>query len=317
MFVKRDLRKIPEILSESLPKDETNEKATSGGGVLKELRLARRPAEFNGRISILCQPQLAPALTHLQSLSLYDCKLSNLDGIGFFGSPVVETNNQSSSCCCPNLTELNLGRNPITTLPSELSLLKGSLKTLWCDDCNLSGPLPDCLYELDQLEVLRMTNNNISELSNTNVQKWKHLKVLCFDGNQILHLPSGMTSLTTLETLLLRNNKIKYLPDGLPGPTLSKLSLFHISSNELTSLPPSIINCTSLEKVYLNRNKISTIPKHFAENLSKLSHLNLSSNSIEELPQDFIDRFGFPDKKSGECTKVSVVPYSSMVHKPI
>ena len=317
MFVKRDLRKIPEILSACLPNndddDETkNEIATTtGGGVLKELRLARRPAEFNGTISILCQPQLAPALTHLQALSLYDCNISNLDGIGFFGSPPpleTDTSNQSgNSCCCPNLMELNLGRNPLTKLPSELSLLKGSLKILWCDDCNLSGPLPDCLYELDKLETLRMTNNKISELSNTKIQKWKHsMKVLSLDGNELVHLPLEMTNLTTLNTLLLRNNKLKSLPEGLPGPSMSNLSFFHISSNELTSLPTSIIHCTSLEKVYLNGNKISNLPPGFAKQLSKLSHLNLTNNSIsEDLPQDFTNRFGFPDKHSGQCTKVS------------
>lgn len=250
MFVKKDLRKIPVIFHDAMNvnntnnddgKEEKTETPKTQTPPLTELRLARRPTEFKGSIqNILCQPHYIPALRNLMSISLYDCNIHNLDGIGFFASqvsvpvsiPVVDdrdddgdgngdvqmhditdtntANSSTSSVCCPFLEELNLGRNPIKTIPSELGLLSKSLKRLWLDDCHLKGPLPDCLYELDNLETLRLSNNQITELKDCShddgvgVSRWSKLQVLCLDGNDIETIPAAFANLTKLESLLLR-----------------------------------------------------------------------------------------------------------------
>jgi len=186
MFIKKDLRKIPIILSDA---KEASDKDPSDK--LTELRLARRPAEFKqGNIAPLCQPHYKSSLIHLQKLSLYDCQISSLDGIRFLADS------------CPILEEMNLGKNPLKTLPSELGLMK-SLKSLSLDDCAVEGDLPSCLYELDQLQVLRMSNNFITKVG-AKLDTWKGMEILCLDGNLIENVPEEIKRLTKLQVLMLR-----------------------------------------------------------------------------------------------------------------
>jgi len=355
MFVKKDLRKIPVIIADAMknndssrkvetPSPTATKKSNSSGEteILTELRLARRPTEFKGgRIKeILCQPYYAPALYNLVSISLYDCQICSIDGIGFFASRIdavtaasstasatkadgdVEMedvnksskstgsrndneidNAPSSSVVCPFLEELNLGRNPIETLPAELGLLSKSLKRLWLDDCQLKGSLPECLYELDNLEVLRVSNNNVTELKGSGVSQWKALEVLCLDGNNLESIPDQIAHLKKLKSLFLRNNKLTKLPEGLG--LLQNLELLHISSNQLTALQHSISQCHSLKKIYANGNKIVNIPDKFFQHMENLVSCNLSNNQIKVLPLDFVEQFGHPIVTSGICKKDS------------
>lgn len=83
------------------------------------------------------------------------------------------------------------------------------------------------------------------------------------------------------------------------------MKLLHVSSNVLRSLPNSISQCTTLETIYANGNLLDCIPNGIGLNLNNLRHFNISHNKIKDLPQDFVERFGNVDKKSGECAKVS------------
>jgi Leucine-rich repeat (LRR) protein len=170
--------------------------------VLTELRLQRRQAEFSGSINILCQPQNAPSLQNLVSLSLYDCQIHTLDGIGMLGG-INDNETIAQPAVCPHLSELNLGRNPLKSLPDELSALSPSLKELWLDDCQLSGELPVCLMKLENLEVLRVSNNKITSIP-SDIRRLEYLRVLCLDRNEIEHVPTELSELSNLESLMLR-----------------------------------------------------------------------------------------------------------------
>jgi len=311
MFIKKDERKVPQILTEA-----SAQAGDAGQESLTELRLARRPAEFNGSLSILCQPHYANALHNLTSLSLYDCQISTLSGIGYFASScdnieeeegVKEFNEQNQNVRCPHLKELNFGRNPLKSLPSELSLLSNSLTSLWLDDCEITGPLPECVYDLENLEILRVSNNKITAIKGglDGVVKWRKMKVLCLDGNMIEEIPIELAKLTHLESLLLRKNKLSSLPEGVPGITHTKLTLLHVSSNHLKLLPSSIVQCVSLTAIYANANQITAIPDDMAIKLTQLKSFNLCNNRIGSVGAGFVERFGEPDATSGTCGKVS------------
>lgn len=182
MFIKKDLRKIPQIFADASKSDEDE---------LSELRLARRPAEFNGGISALCQPQFAPSLQKLTLISLYECQIKSLEGIDFFAD------------ACPALEKMNLGRNPLSSLPDSIGRIQ-SLKGLWLDDCEIEGKIPTCLSQLEHLKELRMSNNRISELRDETFSKWKDMEVLCLDGNLIESVPQTIANLTKLQKLLMR-----------------------------------------------------------------------------------------------------------------
>jgi Leucine-rich repeat (LRR) protein len=205
MFIQKDLRKVPRILSDAVkasepPSFEEGHESSKEPEKLTELRLARRAPEFGGNLSILCQPRNAPALHHLTTLSLYDCQIRSLDGIGMLGSPASDGN---STICCPNLRELNIGRNPISTLPDELALLAHSLTTLWCDDCQITGTIPNCVMKLSMLETLRMSNNAITHIPEE-IENLSALRVLALDGNQLEMVPRQLSKLSKLSSLILR-----------------------------------------------------------------------------------------------------------------
>jgi len=307
MFIKKDLRKIPRILADAaavqeLPSDnsapsssctdEPSSKKTKRE-VLTELRLQRRTSEFRGNVNILCQPQNAPALHHLVNLSLYDCQIKSLEGIGTF-----------LSACSPNLQVLDVGHNPLQSLPDEIALLGQSLQQLWCDDCKITGEIPSCVTELSNLETLRLSQNHITSVPK-DMRKLKKLKTLCLDRNQIKRLPAELSQLGQLETILIRQNQLECLPEGVPGKSMTNLSVLHVSSNRLTSLPKSLGNCKSLETVYVNGNGIQTIPEGLGHGLQNLKRFNASHNQIHTLPSDFTNRFGYPDETSvtGACEK--------------
>ena len=104
---------------------------------------------------------------------------------------------------CSQLEELNLGRNPLKHIPEDVANFP-SLKALWLDDCLIEGPIPTCLYALEKLELLRISNNFITEIDEKQVAKWKNMQLLCLDGNLIESIPQALDQLTKLQKLLLR-----------------------------------------------------------------------------------------------------------------
>jgi len=288
--VKKDLRKIPEILSScdrSTEDDLTDDPLT-------ELKLARRQGEFHGTLNVLCDTQYTNHFSNLTKLSLYDCGLVNLKGIGMLGEH-------------SRLEELNLGRNMIKELPPEFALLAESLKVLWLDDCEIEGTMPECIYQLINLQTLRMPGNKINNLSLEDddagsLSNLQQLEVLCLDGNNICDIPKDL-KLPSLKSLLLRQNYIEEIPSSV-FENLPAVKLLQLSSNKLGSLSATIFQCGQLEHIYINGNEITQFPSGIdAFSWSNLKHLNVSNNKMSSMPDDFIDRFGIPDPKTGLCTK--------------
>ena len=277
MFIKKDLRKIPAILADAQDKENSN---------LNDLRLQRRKAEFSGSVKILCQPSHGPALSNLKSLSLYECEISNIEGIGMLTS----------------LECLSLGRNPLSEIPTELNQLQ-QLSELWLEDCQIQGELPTPILQLKNLKELRLSNNKIDSIPE-GIANLDKLRVLALDRNQLTTIPQSMQYLSDLQTLLLRHNQLTELPEGVPGPLMSSLKLLHLSSNRLTKLPWSLGECVALTHLYLNGNGIETLPDNFdllTSNSSPLKHCNLANNKLEKLPwSDDADEDGLlPNVKEG------------------
>jgi Leucine-rich repeat (LRR) protein len=296
MFIKKDLRKIPEILADAAKQGKENAGSRNDNSnqppLLQDLQLQRRQAEFPGGsiAKTLCQPSNAPALFHLQSLSLYDCNIVDLTGIGLLS----------------NLKSLSCGRNPnLTTIPGEFSELE-QLQELCMDDCALGGggggqqqqqensggdgtaggatsscSFPEPLLKLQNLTELRLSNNKIESLPDNFGNRLHKLRILGLDHNRLSRLPDSMENLVHLTTLLLRHNQLTTLPQRFPGSSVSNsLKLLHISSNQLTTLPDCIVDCSSLTHVYANGNALVSIPLGIGELLYNLQHLNLAHNQL-------------------------------------
>ena len=332
MFVKKDLRKIPQILADasqravSSPQTSTeNEtsappskkaKSDEKDKIITEMRLGRRAPEFlpQCNASILLQPKFRPALDNLIQLSLYDCGLSSLAGI----EELMHTSNDEDgminhvSTLFPTLQQFDIGRNPKLTnesLPETFHTQFPSLLELWCDDCSFGPDIPDTFLQLNKVHVVRMTCNKLEGQleKGIGVKYWKNIRVLAMDNNKLNSICKGIGQLEYLEALHLRQNQLVSLPEGVPSASNTSLKMICLSSNQLTSLPNSIVKVESiLTELYVNGNKLETVPDGLAKNLSWLQKFNLAHNNIEEddmLPQDFVMRFGLPDVLTGQCTK--------------
>jgi Leucine-rich repeat (LRR) protein len=304
MFIKKDLRKIPKILDDAIVVVDENDDDDDGKAEAKDavdpatrstkrlkrpdalldLKLGRRQQEFQGTLTILCQPHYLPKMQHLQSLNLYDCDISNLDDIGMFAKTPLQV--------------LNLGRNPLKELPASLGQLH-SLRELWLEDCGLQGDFPDCVLQLPHLKLLRASNNQWTELPSA-ISKMISLEVLCLDRNQFQTLPSELAQLKNLHSLLVRHNLLTRLPEGVPCANMP-LQLLHVSSNQLTHLPDSIVECTTLTHVYANSNQLTALPVGMEQGLPQLERLNVSHNPLATLSPQFVARFGTPDATTGMC----------------
>jgi len=282
MFVKKDLRKVPEIL-----KDHYDNKNKRGGDhddgddepstTTMNLHLSKRASEFRGSIRVLVDPPRRLLLNRrvgvggagndgedgdkdgaddeesnfellrdVASLSLYDCAIRDIRGISKLS----------------NLVDLCLGRNPITHLGDAGKLRH--LKRLWLDDCQLGATTGTATTD-------DVKGSSIDEDAAT-------AGVALVDGSNCIDC---LMSLTSLEELRISNNQIAALPEDI-GDKLPNLKVLSVDHNMLTSLPESIGKLKRLEILQVRQNRLTALPDPLPT--ESLRVLHASSNGIRELP---------------------------------
>ncbi len=177
----------------------------------------------------------------------------------------------------PNLRTLNLSKNGLTKLPEDLSPLE-SLEHLYCTDNNLTE-LPASLFALTNLKTLNISSNQLTILCH-DIGKLKNLKYLSVEANKLSEIPTQIGLLTQLTKLVLGSNKLTYLPTELAF--LCNLKELWSDHNELEELPP-ILSCTQLKLLWLCKNKIKRLPED-CSSLITLERLNLEDNRLKTLP---------------------------------
>lgn len=270
MFVKRDHRKVDEILQDANDKREC-------------LRLSKRSSEFQGTVRILCKESKLEALANLRSLNLYDNALTSVQGMGILSQTPVE--------------DINLGSNNLASIPLELGALK-CLKSLWLDDNKISE-FPVCLCQLDGLETLRLSGNDLQTVP-PSISNLQNLRVLALDNNELKEFPLGILQLNNLRHLLLRQNHLEELPADVDK--LASLETLSVSSNQLTALPDCLSSMQNLQYLYANGNHIVSVPADLCT-LPRLLEVNLSNNSIQLIPESWIVAWGERDCKTGKLEK--------------
>lgn len=139
---------------------------------------------------------------------------------------------------------------------------------------------PQELYSLvDTLEVLDLTDNNLSSLPN-DFDRFKKLKRLFLSNNQFNHVPKVLRKLPDLSMIGIRNNKIKIFEENsLPLSTRWLI----LTDNELESLPEFIGDLKLLQKFMLSGNKLGFLPNSISK-CTNLELLRIAANNLTSFP---------------------------------
>ncbi|TNN56812.1 Protein flightless-1 [Liparis tanakae] len=204
------------------------------------------------------------------------------------------------------LEHLSVSHNSLTTLHGELSSLP-NLRAVVARANNLKNSgVPDDIFQLDDLSVLDLSYNQLSEIPrdlensrNMLVLNLSHngidaipnqlfinltdLLYLDLSDNKLDSLPPQMRRLVHLQTLTLNNNPLMHA-QLRQLPAMVALQTLHLRNTQRTqsNMPTSLEGLTHLADVDLSCNDLTRLPECLYT-LSSLKRLNLSSNQISEL----------------------------------
>ncbi|KAM8962259.1 LOW QUALITY PROTEIN: protein flightless-1 homolog [Pelodytes ibericus] len=204
------------------------------------------------------------------------------------------------------LEHLSVSHNSLTTLHGELSSLP-CLRAIVARANNLKNSgIPDDIFQLDDLSVLDLSYNQLSECPRE-LETGKNMLVLNLSHNSIDSIPNQLfINLTDLLYLDLSNNKLDSLPPQMRRlvhlqtlilnnnpllhaqlrqlPAMTALQTLHLRNTQRTqsNLPTSLEGLTNLSDVDLSQNDLTRVPE-CVYSLGSLKRLNLSNNQITEL----------------------------------
>jgi hypothetical protein len=162
----------------------------------------------------------------------------------------------------PLLTEVNLWDNKLTSLSVE------SIKSM--------SP---------SVSRLELQTNQITELPEGVFEKFNNLSLLNLAQNNLTSLDSTLLKLTSVKSLQLYFNAIKFL--NMQG--VKNLNNLYVVANGLTSFNASEIGITSCQQIDVTKNKLESFNLTGIENLQivQMAKNNLTTISEDMFPENF------------------------------
>ncbi|MFA7327015.1 MAG: leucine-rich repeat domain-containing protein [Candidatus Kapaibacterium sp.] len=142
------------------------------------------------------------------------------------------------------------------------------------------GKIPNCIGNLQNLEILDLYRNQLTSLPES-IGNLKNLEYLDIDYNQLTSLPESIGNLQSLEYLILHYNRFSSFPEVIS--TLQKLEYLSLGNNQLTSLPKSIGNLQNLKTLSLSHNQLTSLPESIKNLKENLIELGLEGNSLSNI----------------------------------
>uniref|UniRef100_A0A8C1E6Y3 Protein scribble homolog n=1 Tax=Cyprinus carpio carpio TaxID=630221 RepID=A0A8C1E6Y3_CYPCA len=210
-------------------------------------------------------------LRGLAHLSLNDVSLQSLPNDIGKGFP-------DTLGALPNLRELWLDRNQLSSLPPEL----GNLRQLVCLDVseNRLSQLPTEISGLIALTDLLLSENLLEVLPDS-IGSLKKLSILKVNQNRLVHLTDSIGECENLTELMLTENLLQSLPRSLGK--LKKLTNLNVDRNRVSSVPAELGGCVSLNVLSLRDNRLGKLPAELA-NATELHVLDVAGNRLQNLP---------------------------------
>ncbi|KAL2091401.1 hypothetical protein ACEWY4_013664 [Coilia grayii] len=159
----------------------------------------------------------------------------------------------------PNLQEVRLDHNELTTIPS-FGQASSRITVLYLQHNRIGNIDGRKLMELTAVQTLDLSNNDITEL-----------RTHCF--------PAGLQ----IKDLYLSSNKIVHLETGAFDQLSASLQILRLSRNRLTRIPVKAFQLPHLTQLELSRNRLRQIEGLTFQGLSRLEVLKLQRNNISNL----------------------------------
>jgi Leucine-rich repeat (LRR) protein len=182
-----------------------------------------------------------------------------------------------------SLRILDLKGNPLGHNLKLEALRKLQIIRLAACNVEANEPALSGFASLTKVEELDLSYNGIPRIPSRTFSGFGHLKELDLGHNQLrtLESESGVGALMQLETLSLRFNRLRELPDDLCR--LTALKRLHVRGNELVALPEKLGRLTRLTVLDVGSNLLTALPASTCA-LTALEELRLDSNKLVELP---------------------------------
>ncbi|MFU2508528.1 leucine-rich repeat-containing protein kinase family protein [Pseudoalteromonas sp. ASV78] len=164
----------------------------------------------------------------------------------------------------------------LSTFPAEIFTLADTLEVLDLSNNNLSD-LPDEFANLKKLKRVFLSFNQFQHIPPV-LAKCPALIMIAFKGNQISKFAEHCLPITT-QWLILTDNQLEQLPESFGE--LTQLRKLALAGNRLTTLPHSMQYCQTLELVRLSANNLTHIDDWLFE-LPKLSWLAFAGNEFNK-----------------------------------
>ncbi|KAI7887221.1 L domain-like protein [Lichtheimia hyalospora FSU 10163] len=188
------------------------------------------------------------------------------------------------------LVELDISRNRLTQLPSNLAMLN-YLKILNVS-ANRLATVPTVLYNLGQLEVLNLSQNLITEIPSEMAIRLRRLKTLRMSANRIERIEADLALWEEMEHLQLGSvfggNLLTQVPDQIAD--MQRLQELDLSHNQLRSLPCNMrlerlehLNLTFLEFFDLSENLLCIMPADILQHMRSTTLLITGNPLIHDI----------------------------------
>ncbi|KAL5851420.1 hypothetical protein ACOSQ3_006538 [Xanthoceras sorbifolium] len=189
----------------------------------------------------------------------------------------------------PSSPTLSLSQNNLSpwSFPMELNKSTG-LTTLYLDNTNLMGPIPDIFDSFASLQNVRLSYNNLmgplpASFANSEIQNiWFHDQTMGLSGRlDVLSVPESVISLPALVNVSLQNNKLQGPYPAFPSSVQKEITTINLANKHLEgTISPAYANLTALKSLYLQQNNLTgPIPDSLTK-IATLQTIDVSNNNI-------------------------------------
>ncbi|KAL1005778.1 hypothetical protein UPYG_G00063900 [Umbra pygmaea] len=187
-----------------------------------------------------------------------------------------------------NLEELHLS-GPLTqelsrsaTLDSMRDLKQLRVLTLRSHLTKIPPSVGDVAVHLHRLSIY---NEGLKLQAFSSLKKLSNLASLELTGCKLERIPSAVFSLSSLQELDLRDNKLTTIEEILSLQHCRRLVTLRLWHNSIAYIPEHISKLKSLETLDVSWNKLWKLPSRLFY-CTRLRHLNLSHNQLTSLPPE-------------------------------